>query len=202
MARPRKDQAGPSARDRIIAAFWGLLEQGGFKAVTIASLSKAANVSSNTLYYHFAGVEDVARRALEREIVPELPVAIAEGRPERVAEMLARNPGLAGNVSRARLFATGGSQLLTGILRDSVKRCWLEGMGVDESELTEDERLDLSLAAGMLSVTGDVPLEAGVDSLLRFLDRPLGRGLMQTFEEIRDAHVPGDAGGREAGDLR
>ena len=48
MARPRKDEARPSAYERMTVAFWSLLEEKPYSAVTVKLITQRAGVNHNT----------------------------------------------------------------------------------------------------------------------------------------------------------
>ena len=53
MARPRNDQEGPGARERMQEAFWELLREKSFAKITVGDVARTAQVNRNAFYYHF-----------------------------------------------------------------------------------------------------------------------------------------------------
>lgn len=53
-----------TARDRILDAVEGLIGQGGFRAVSIASAAASAGVSRQTVYANFGSLEDLIAEAV------------------------------------------------------------------------------------------------------------------------------------------
>ena len=62
MARPRKDQEGPTAVERMEEAFWEILAEKPYAQITVSEIAKRAQVNKNAFYYHFDGLGR-ARRA-------------------------------------------------------------------------------------------------------------------------------------------
>lgn len=84
MARPRKDEAGPSAYERMTAAFWSLLEEKPYSAVTVKRITQRAGVNHNTFYYHFENIDDMAVKMFEN-VIPtrliDMMAAVSMGKP-------------------------------------------------------------------------------------------------------------------------
>lgn len=73
MARPKKDAEGLAARERIVEAFWRLIEQKPYSDITIRGLCAMAQVNPNTFYRYFACMDDLAKRAFEENLVDGFP---------------------------------------------------------------------------------------------------------------------------------
>lgn len=94
-----------------------MLAAGPYEKITVRALAKKANVSPNTLYYHFSCVEDVARSALDEVVDEDLARAIlqmnAGAGQEALRPLLSRD---AERFARVRLFASCGSGKLSPML--------------------------------------------------------------------------------------
>ena len=176
MARPAKNAEGPSARERMIAAFWKLLEKDGYDAVTIQSLCYEARVSPNTLYYHFKSREEIARTAFEESPVPKLIAELVAGVSGEADAPAAFVSDCNEGFSCAALLAKSGSKALTDMLAGAFRGAWLEARGVAEDELTDEQRLDVAFAAN--GIVGALA-EAGPASDPQRLSRVLRRHLAQ-----------------------
>ena len=71
MARPRREAGVPEGRDRLIAAFWSLLEDRELSDVTVGALAEAAGCNRGTFYYHFESLDALVHAAIEAEILTE-----------------------------------------------------------------------------------------------------------------------------------
>jgi AcrR family transcriptional regulator len=187
MARPRADAQGPSARERIVRAFWDTLAERPFPEMTVAGLCSRADVNHNTFYYHFGCVEDLARCAFEENMLPELPrtllpaLAGGAGGPD----LPAGDADVLEHFGRARLFASSGSPLLSGLLRDSVMELWMQVAGVDAALLSEADRDRLSFAfGGLVAAIGAMGAGASPSRMAAIAESPLGRGLFETLAQI------------------
>ena len=69
MARPRNDQEGPGARERMQEAFWELLREKSFAKITVGDVARTAQVNRNAFYYHFDNTLDLAQKTI-RETLP------------------------------------------------------------------------------------------------------------------------------------
>lgn len=188
MARPRKDSEGPSARERIIDAFWSLLEETPFDQITVSALLRRAGVSPNTLYYHFSGYDEVVRSALDATLDPRA-MTLLIGDDVVAHERLPEN--LQEKFKRVVAFASDKSGRLPILLRAALKRAWLSEMGLSEDELTPIEEWELDfIFAGVVSLlagigTANSVTEQGV--LREFFQRSLGKGILGTLEELQKA---------------
>ncbi len=69
MARPRKDQAEPTATERIKEAFWELLEENDLKHITVNMITQKANCNRGTFYYHFDSLDALIYAIIEEELL-------------------------------------------------------------------------------------------------------------------------------------
>ncbi|MDO4854790.1 MAG: TetR/AcrR family transcriptional regulator [Coriobacteriia bacterium] len=141
MARPRKDQEGPSASERIEQAFWELLEEKKFHSITVRDLTGRAKVNRNTFYYHFESVEDLAAKAIQgnipREFFSRLISMLLEGSFD--ASVVQMAPDLETRFHRVRLTMRNGSYALSAMVKCEVVRLWLECMQIGKDELTPSD---------------------------------------------------------------
>ena len=71
MARPRKDANTPEARQRIVDAFWELLEDNRLHDITVHMIVAKAKCNRGTFYYHYADIDELVYKAIEREFYAE-----------------------------------------------------------------------------------------------------------------------------------
>lgn len=186
MARPKRDAPGPDARERLVSAFWDMLARMPFDEITIGGISRVANVSPNTLYYHFDGLLDIAREAVESELSEEVAMkmlgnATGDGLPLLVSAD--SRDGL--RLSRIGLAASSGSARLTAMLVDILKGAWCTLAGRTVESLTEGESMDLDFVyGGLVSVLADCSTCEDPEKLAAFLSRPLGRGIAATMANL------------------
>ena len=95
MARPKRIEGEPTARQRMEDAFWGMLADMPYHKMTSREVCKRSGVSHNSFYYHFENLDDMARQMLNGLFVPELPLAllsVVDGSGETAARLERRGP--------------------------------------------------------------------------------------------------------------
>lgn len=187
MARPKANSSIPSARDRIEDAFWEMLASTPFSQITVSAISAKAGVNHNTFYYHFSSIEDLAEKVFKENMLPELPtimLPVLSGVATEAGGAL--NPDkLSFHFRRARLYAASDSSLLTGILRDSITRLWLDAAGIDESQLLQPERDQLAfIFGGVVSMIANMGEDADVGRMEELVESPLGKGILTSLSAI------------------
>ena len=158
MARPRKDQEGPSAVERMEGAFWDCLEEKPYPDITVADIVGRAGVNRNAFYYHFENMAALARRAvgdtLPVEVLSSLVPRIRHGMPP--AEVMLDPVYERKFTCLRRVVGPHSSPELVGTIRDLMFGNWLSMFGLEPTDLTEEERLGVMFAAnGMIGVIGD-----------------------------------------------
>lgn len=186
MARPRQDAPGPSARDRLIGAFWEMLARMPFDDITIGAISREANVSQNTLYYHFDGLLDIAKAAVEAELSEEIAhKMLGSATEDGPVLLLVSGPRDSLRLSRIGLVASGGSARLTSMLIGMLKAAWCNLSNRTLDSLTKEESMDLDfIYGGLVSVLANPATREDTQNLADFLARPLGKGIASTMAAL------------------
>lgn len=192
MPRPRADQQGPSAQERLEAAFWGLLAERPCADLTVAALSAHARVNHNTFYYYFANIDDMAEQLFERNLLPDLPRRVlgtfstrSPGQEDTTDWPVEVSADVRAHFARAVLFARSGSVTLTDILKRSLTSLWLEAAGVDAARLSPGQRDQLEFVFGGLVAVLAVPgNEVTPERLAELMGSPLGHGLLTSLRAI------------------
>lgn len=127
MARPRKDQEGPTAVERMEEAFWEILAEKPYAQITVGEIAKRAQVNKNAFYYHFDGLGALAAQALDSMLPREMARMLlmnggpSKGIDEIEANALLRNPDLKKRIDRALLVVgKNGSSELVATLKNLV----------------------------------------------------------------------------------
>jgi AcrR family transcriptional regulator len=201
MPRPRKDAPGGSAKERLENAFWNLLAEGSFSDMTIKTISRRAGVNHNTFYYHYDNLNDMAQKLFDKNMMQGTPAIIAKALHSEhpTEDMLKLTDEEVARMRKVQLFARSDSPVFSRILRTSIRNVWLEMSGIDESDLSEDERMDVEFAVG-----GEIALlqqdhSINSDRLLRFAKRPLGRGVFTMVHDIEEQHAEEDGRAEKKG---
>lgn len=187
MARPRKDQAGPDARTRIIDAFWEMLEEGPYDHITVRALASKAQVNHNTIYRHFDSIEDVAKTAVSEvysiEAAQQMLALFARPELVDVEQLVAR--GLDTRFGKAVLAMGSGSPMLVETIQDAIKTCWMQIAGTSWDELPGETRLELSFVLG--GITSILRTFRSVDDIMKaksLVMSRVGTAARQTLADI------------------
>ncbi len=153
MARPPKNQKGPSASERMVNAFWHILEQKPFTKITVSDIVKEAQVNRNAFYYHYENINDLADKAVQG--------LIAEDGPSMITEMVKTNGAYLDEIlsslkqsellKRVRLISSShSSPELTSMLKEAIVNTWLKSFDVNKDKLDDMARVTLTFAVGGL----------------------------------------------------
>ncbi len=169
MARPRKIEGEPDARERMIDAFWILLEAKPSNKITVADVVGAAQVNRNTFYYHFESVNDYMNCAVS-DYVDEISLLII-GHVIQVVDLaympnipkLPSAPVLSDTMpplamKRVRmLVSTHSSTELIAIVKKHVYHRFIEVFELDEEKLDSFDKMSLRFViAGIIEMWGCV----------------------------------------------
>lgn len=160
MARPRNDQPGPSARERMENVFWDLLAEKPFAKISVADIAKRAHVNRNALYYHFDNMSDLARASM-LDLVPfhimfsVLPSVRNGWKPP---EELTLNPDNERRFEKLRLlFGPHSSHELTDAAQEIILSVWLHLFEIEKEDLTPSEMLGIDFVmGGMFEIIGKI----------------------------------------------
>lgn len=126
MARPRKDAGEPGARERIVDAFWGMLEQMPLGSITVGALVEAAHCNRGTFYYYFADLDVLALSVVREEFFSDDSLArgLFGALVEGDAEALSRRVPQRRLHRMAVAIRAGERRLVEQTIRDDVQRYW------------------------------------------------------------------------------
>ena len=188
MARPKRQQEGPSALERMEEAFWVMLEEGPYHAITVTALARRAGVNHNTIYYYFSGIDDMARQVFDRNTpdnVCEIFGGVVWKGVESALPYLAR-PEYVKRWRRACLFGRGDSAYLNQIFREMLTRNWYTILDIREEELTQEERVELTFVFNGLIAVLQVAFQRGDPMLIPdMMARPMGQSVLATLRGLK-----------------
>ncbi len=158
MARPPKNQPGPSAVERMEDAFWYMLDEKPFPKITVSDIVKLAHVNRNAFYYHYDGINDLADKSVQALLVDEgshMLAEIIETNGAYLAKVI-DNPERGELLKRVRLIAgSHSSPELTDMLKQAMINMWLTSFQVDEDKLDPAAHIVITFAVGgFLEVLG------------------------------------------------
>ena len=185
MARPKRDSGQMSALERMEEGFWQLLAERPFDKITITALSKRAVVNHNLIYYYYENLEDLARQMFERNMAGNLPQQLLSVILEGVAshKPFLEDAQLLRRVGRVRLCMRSENAFLNGLIRERLQREWLTAVGLDRSQLSAQQQVDLDfLVSGIIAVVGSRHFEENLEAVATLYQRPLGKALAATLK--------------------
>lgn len=149
MSRPKYAKGQQTAREKIIATFWMMIESMPYEQVSVRGLVRESGVNKNTFYYHFDDVADLARQATEEALDP----AFLE---EMVRQMQTGSPihgidssRLSRQFGKVRAIASAkGTPELQDMLKAAIAAKWEDALGFDVAGLDEKGRIALEFALG------------------------------------------------------
>lgn len=151
MARPSYQRDEQTARERIVEAFWRMVEDGPYDKVSVRGLVRESGVNKNTFYYHFEDVEDLARQATRDVLEPALLLELLSMMQDGTAHIQARfhNPDFAKRIARVRTVARAkGTPELLDKLKEAIADAWATARGFAICDLDEPQRIALEFALG------------------------------------------------------
>lgn len=194
MARPKEDAQIPDARERIIEAFWQLLEELPYSKITIRKLAERAGVNHNTLYYHFENLDAVAVEAVRREAVPEfvsMAMQVFGGVDNADLELPKSSPRIERSFQRARLMLRKVSPQLMDNMREMIIGLWAAPQGTDHAELTAVGTAKARFLFGGITALICAPEIETFDDYLEVLQSGVFESVINLVREV--AGIPLDA---------
>lgn len=187
MSRPKANEPETSAVWKIEIAFWTLIEKKDFTDITMRQLANEAGINRNSLYYHYANIQEVASQAFNSLMSDETSMMFIDTlltdtqRIEKSWEKLR----LSDKVRKVHLFARSNSSLLRSLLKEALILHWFKKLRINAQTLTTEERLQIDyITSGFISVLGNAEIEKNPMLLKTFPDSLIGRAAIQTLQQI------------------
>ncbi len=159
MSRPRKDSGLPEARQRLIDAFWELLQENYFHKITVGAVAERAGCNRGTFYYHFSDMEELAAFAIEYELMGENSIASTTFQliMDVDTDEVLCDPELFDRIWL--LMGKGGSTMVEGKVKEIVSDVWRAVLCDGDDDLEVGTYLILEYAVsgllGMLRYLGN-----------------------------------------------
>lgn len=191
MSRPKSNSSEPSAKKRIEEAFWKLLEEMPYEAISIKRLSSQANVNHKMIYYYYNNIDDMAQHLFEENI----RIYFSESNPLLAVlsgqrEDFLNNQFLEIGAKRALLYGMSDSAFLNAIFKRYIQKNWLLSLNITEDDLSENEKVDLEfIISGMISLLGKDFSENNILRVLGIFDRDLGKAIHSTLMRIKEKNT-------------
>ncbi len=188
MARPVYLDEQSTAKSRLKAAFWELLSEMNYSHITVKKLTSKAGVNPNTFYYHYDTMDSLAKDAFDDVKLHEIPSIIREKLMQN--ETFSISDALEYVIieerwKKLRLFIASDSVLLQQHLYNALESFWLSLIGTDKEALSKADLMDLTfMLHGAVSIIKMQAEQFDLDFIRMLPERPLGRGIMQTLENL------------------
>ena len=197
MARPKRVEGEKTAYERMEDAFWDMLAEMPYHDMTGKEVRVRAGVSHNTFYYYFENMDDMARKMFDRIVITEAPLVILSvmAGDSTIDDAKARIPQGELRIKRISLLARSGSSLLTDMLRETLINAWLNTVGLEEDDLTEADRMDLTFMFGGVITLLSSDYTDDTDLLTAFAQGEIGQGMFRKMQQL--AKRGNDAGRRD-----
>ncbi len=180
MSRPRKDEIRVPVRRRIAQAFWDALGEMPYGDVRVMDLAKRAGINHNMIYYYYNSIPEMAVDALRTELADRrLQDALYDlftgAQTADAAEVFAPSRRSAKDDTKtslprkrqiAQLYAAAGADTLKQALTGEIRRGWLDRIGLEDSQLSAAEQMQLSFLLGGLCELLAAPETMKTPSLL------------------------------------
>lgn len=202
MARPRSDQEGPSAKERIEQAFWQLLEQKPYRQITVKELTQTAQVNHNTFYYHYDNVDDLASQVVplvfSQPTINALTESILHGGIDTT--LLRDDEHIRLRYRHIRLLLGSESPELLLPIKQNVFDCWLSILGLELEGLPAEDQAKLEFVWGGLTAAITSEQGASFEGYMALLEGSIGAAASAVIQDIvADNAGEGGAAG-EGGD--
>ena len=184
MARPKSGEYEASALGRIERAFWLLLERIGFSNMTMKLLAQQAEINRNTLYYHYANLQEIASAAFQNVINDEISSTFLDfllAPPADIGSVWSEMQ-LSARIYKIHLYAKSDSPLLRAMLKESILQRWFQKLGIQEEFLSSGDLLQLDyIVNGLIGIMGNPAVITTPPLLVSFTQSPIGQAAIQTM---------------------
>lgn len=187
MARPKKNDAEPSALERIDSTFWQMLSEMPYDAITISSLARRAGVNHNTIYYYYECIDQMALDLFEKNMPSDasLPLNMMAFSDSSLSRIALNNPCIMDQGKKVYLFLRSGSAFLTQHLKKRFIENWCRAQNVSQDKLTALQKLELEfIFSGMTSTLCMAFDQNNPDQLSELDKRPLGQAIVATLANL------------------
>ena len=188
MGRPKKD-LGFAATASIEAAFWRLLETEPYARITVQRLADAAGVNRNALYYHYANVDDVAKKAFTNFLKTDATRQFASLLLNfiRHGQRVDIGPEFTQEVKKLQLCACSDSLYLNQMLKNALKDTWFGILHIQEDKLTAAEALSVEfIVSGIVALLGSKATAEDPRLMLTLPETDIGKAALQSLLKLAE----------------
>ena len=146
MARPPKNAEGPSATQRMEAAFWDCMKEMPFSEITVRDIVGRAKVNRNSYYYHYESMWDLAQESIEHAKFAALASVLLGDAPAAGGEAAAQ--ARTGFDHLRVLASENGNQRLLEDAKSAVVGEWAALFDLDIETLPDKARSAIDFVFG------------------------------------------------------
>lgn len=189
MSRPKGSPGKPTARQRIVTAWWELLAQCPLRDLTVCDVVARASCNRATFYYHFQDLDALANEVIERLLLADRSLVDLLAR-------LATQPRISDQSPEDRVALARLREIIDRIGMEPVRertlavalRAWKAALRPDGSELSHETRCILEFAVNGLFgalIVGAGQASADAEATdMRFISEFLQRNAAFVLEQI------------------
>lgn len=159
MARPKKEEGVPAARETIKESFWRLYRDRPFEKISVKEVCEGANINKTTFYYHFQDLRAVLDEIEEDSLPLEAPQMIAAlVRPVAKEEVVSTFIGNMGERFERYciLLSSKGDPDFAKQAKQIMTQRWCEELDIEYDKLPSDIKMAIRfLMGGTTSVFAD-----------------------------------------------
>ena len=159
MARPKKEEGVPTARETIKESFWRLYRDRPFEKISVKEVCEGANINKTTFYYHFQDLRVVLDEIEEDSLPLEAPQMIAAlVRPVAKEDIVSTFIGNMGERFEryCLLLSSKGDPDFAKRAKQIMTQRWCEELGIEYDKLPPDIKMAIRfLMGGTTSVFAD-----------------------------------------------
>lgn len=159
MARPKKEEGVPTARETIKESFWRLYRDRPFEKISVKEVCEGANINKTTFYYHFQDLRAVLDEIEEDSLPLEAPQMIAAlVRPVAKEEVVSTFIGNMGERFERYciLLSSKGDPDFAKQAKQIMTQRWCEELDIEYDKLSSDIKMTIRfLMGGTTSVFAD-----------------------------------------------
>ena len=152
-------------------------------------LAQEAGVNRNTLYYHFANIQEVAAAEFNNVISDEISNLFIDTLlliPDSIEETWEQMQ-LSDRVRKIRLFAKSDSPLLRSLLKGSLTARWFHKLNIRAERISPQEMLQIDyIVNGFIGMIGNESIAQDYRLLAAFPKSPIGKAAIQTLLQLSD----------------
>ena len=169
-----------------------LLEKVGYSEITVRRVSQEAGTNRNSFYYHYEELEDLAKKAFLANAAGAHPLisSLVVGFRDGGAQPMRPDAGVVEHARRVMLCARSESPFLRGMVGELLRDAWFDELGIDESLLSTDDRVQVEfIFAGLVAVLGSAEAAESPFVMTRLAASSMGRAAMAALRGMAESQL-------------